>query len=105
MGVAIGEPEVLLSRCRSDDWARIRKAGPRPKPRRKLERLADGEEFVCVRQQEIELYRRRWGIAAREFRPGRDTQALLHRRDAIAVFDVDHRAIQASITTGLKMPV
>ena len=45
--------------------------------------------------------RRRRGIAARKLSPGGDAQALLHRRHAIAVLDVDDGTVEAGIAQPL----
>src|SRR5208282_718363 len=105
VAVAIGEPEPALARCARDHRAGIGKARARSQPRLRLDRFAERKQFARLRQQAIELHRRRRRIACGEFGTRGDADALLHRRQAIAVFGIEHGATERGISLRAEMTV
>src|SRR4029450_4581425 len=59
--------------------------------RRVPARSAKWKERPRRREQTVKLHRRRRRIARGKLGPGAEPDALLHRREAIAGFNVDHR--------------
>ncbi len=58
-----------------------------------------------MRHQPVELHRRRRRIAGGEFGAGGEPDALLHRRDQIAVLHIDHRPRQRRIALAPEVTV
>src|SRR5215831_17672197 len=98
MGVAVGEPQPALSQRAADHRPRIGETRPAPHPGRSLERLAQREKALRRRQQAVELHWRLRCVAGGELDPGRKPDALVHRREAIAVFYIDHRTRERGVT-------
>ena len=78
------------------------KARPRAQPRLGLDRLAERKQVARRRHHAVELHRRRRGIARGEFRAGGDADALLHRREAIAVLGIENRPAERRIALRRK---
>ena len=65
-------------------------------------RSPSGNNFARRRHQPVELHRRRLGVAGGDLDAGGEPDALLHRRDQIAAFDVDHRPRQRGVALARK---
>src|SRR5262245_49645582 len=105
MRVAAGEPQPALSRRTTDHRPRIGKTRPAAHPGRSLERLAQREKALRCRQQAVELYRRQRCVAGGELDPGGKPDALVHRREAIADFYIDHRTRERGVTSAAIVAV
>src|SRR5277367_480183 len=119
MGVTAGEPNSACARRTAEHRTGIRKArtGAEPslpskclpcKPSLpskwlRFDRLAEREQFTGRRHQALELHRRRWRIARSKFYAGGQPDALLHRRDAIAILGIEHRTAERRITSRMEM--
>ena len=83
----------------------FRETGPAAHPCRGLGLLPERKQLLGGWQQPVELHRRRRGIARGELRPGGEPDALLHRREAVAVLDIDHRTSEGSVPSRPIVPV
>src|SRR5580700_9533566 len=97
MAVAVSEPQAALTRRAADHRAGIGEAWTGAKPGRWLDGFAEREQFARPRQYTIELHWRRRRITRGEFGSGREPDALLHRRQAIAVVGVENGPAQSGI--------
>ena len=96
MLVAEVEPQALVARRRADDRQHVGQAGPPAEPglRRRAARRA---ETFRARTARADRDGPDDGGSSRagEFRAGRQPQAARHRRDDIALLEVEHRAARA----------
>ena len=67
--------------------------------------LGEREEFARERLQPVEMGGRGRIVAAREFGAGRQAQAARHRRDHIAVLEIEHRPAQPGVAARRVMHV
>ena len=87
------EPQTLVARRRADHRQHVGQAGPPAEPGLRLEPLGEREQFAREAAPARSSWRgRRRVVAAREFRAGRQAQAARHRRDDIALLEIEHRA-------------
>src|SRR5271163_343290 len=97
MLVAEVEPEALQTRRWADDRQHVGQAGPSSEPGLGVAALGEREHFAAERLEPVEM-RRRWRVVApREFRSGRESQAARHRRDEIALFEIEHGTAEPGV--------
>src|SRR5215471_322015 len=105
MGVAIGEPQTMMSGGASDHRAGIRKAWPAAHPGRGLHPLPEREQALGRREQAFKLHGRRRRIACGELDPCCKTDSLLHRRQAVTVLCVHHRPGKSRVAVWAEVAV
>ena len=88
-----------------DHRQHIGRAGPRPHPRIRLDRLAQGEGGPRQRLDLVHLVRRGGTVPEREFSPRCNAHAFQHGRCAIGIIGIIKRMVQNGIAHGAVMAV
>ena len=99
------EPQAGLAGKGADDRAHVGQAGAPAEPRLGLLRRADRKQLAGERFEPVDMGGRRRIVGPGEFGPGGETQPLRHRRDQIALLDVEHRSAQGRVAPWFVMPV
>src|SRR4051794_7327015 len=105
MGVAKGEPQILVQGRASDDGFHIRRTWPRAQPGRLIEALAEWEQGFGDRLGAIYLDCGFWRVDSRKFGAGGEPDAGSHRGEQIAALVVEGLPVERRPGRGAIMHV